>query len=130
MVRNVAGRKKVSRCIQQELEKEVEQEEKFYLSTKTKENILLLEGAILEGLGVSTEGNTTSTYAARGWQIQEIQKAKSCLEKAGALMKKNENIDLVAEELLLGQQHLSEILGEFSSDDLLGKIFSTFCIGK
>ena len=39
-------------------------------------------------------------------------------------------IALVAEELRLAQESLSEITGEFSSDDLLGRIFSSFCIGK
>jgi len=37
---------------------------------------------------------------------------------------------LLAEELYVAQQSLNEITGEFSSDDLLGKIFSGFCIGK
>jgi tRNA modification GTPase len=38
--------------------------------------------------------------------------------------------ELLAEELRLTQHHLNEITGEFSSDDLLTKIFSSFCIGK
>lgn len=38
--------------------------------------------------------------------------------------------ELLAEELRLAQQELSEITGEFTSDDLLGRIFSSFCIGK
>jgi len=38
--------------------------------------------------------------------------------------------ELVAEELRLVQEYLSEITGAFSSDDLLGRIFSSFCIGK
>ena len=39
-------------------------------------------------------------------------------------------LECIAEELRVAQNHLSEITGEFRSDDLLGKIFSTFCIGK
>ena len=38
--------------------------------------------------------------------------------------------EILAEEPRITQQHLSEITGEFSSDDLLGRIFSSFCIGK
>ncbi|MGR5470936.1 hypothetical protein ACPV51_27370, partial [Vibrio astriarenae] len=38
--------------------------------------------------------------------------------------------EILAEELRITQQHLNEITGEFSSDDLLGRIFSSFCIGK
>jgi tRNA modification GTPase len=41
-----------------------------------------------------------------------------------------QNLDLLAEELRLGQNALNEITGEFSADDLLGVIFSSFCIGK
>ena len=39
-------------------------------------------------------------------------------------------LDLFAEELRLAQDHLNSITGEFSSDDLLGTIFTRFCIGK
>jgi tRNA modification GTPase len=42
----------------------------------------------------------------------------------------NNNGELLAEELKLAQQELSSITGEFSSDDLLGRIFADFCIGK
>jgi tRNA modification GTPase len=38
--------------------------------------------------------------------------------------------ELAAEELRLAQQHLNEITGAFTSEDLLGRIFSSFCIGK
>ena len=41
-----------------------------------------------------------------------------------------EHLDLLAEELRLAHQALGEITGEFSADDLLGEIFSRFCIGK
>jgi len=51
-----------------------------------------------------------------------LDQAQSCLNSAAG--------ELVAEELRLAQQHLAEITGEFSSDDLLGEIFSGFCIGK
>ncbi|HAC88095.1 MAG TPA: hypothetical protein DCF95_09135, partial [Gammaproteobacteria bacterium] len=40
------------------------------------------------------------------------------------------HLELVAEDLRLAQNHLSTITGEFTSDDLLGEIFSSFCIGK
>ena len=51
-----------------------------------------------------------------------LNNAQGCLDSAAG--------ELLAEELRLAQQHLSEITGEFSSDDLLGEIFSGFCIGK
>jgi tRNA modification GTPase len=51
-----------------------------------------------------------------------LNNAQSCLNSGAG--------ELLAEELRLAQQHLSEITGEFTSDDLLGEIFSGFCIGK
>mgnify|MGYP003472900073 CR=1 FL=1 len=49
---------------------------------------------------------------------------------ADHLAAQDQLLDLLAEELRLGQNALSEITGEFTSDDLLGVIFSKFCIGK
>ena len=46
------------------------------------------------------------------------------------LQSKAQSLDLLAEELRLAQQALNSITGEFTSDDLLGVIFSSFCIGK
>jgi tRNA modification GTPase len=46
------------------------------------------------------------------------------------LAAKDQALDLLAEELRLGQSALNEITGQFTSDDLLGVIFSEFCIGK
>jgi tRNA modification GTPase len=52
------------------------------------------------------------------------------LEAAAHLALRSQSLDLLAEELRLAQNALNEITGEFSSDDLLGVIFSSFCIGK
>ena len=51
-------------------------------------------------------------------------------EAADQLQAQGPALDLLAEELRLAQHALNEITGEFSSDDLLGEIFSRFCIGK
>ncbi len=53
---------------------------------------------------------------------RNLDNAQTCLDSGAG--------ELLAEELRLAQQHLSEITGEFTSDDLLGEIFSAFCIGK
>jgi tRNA modification GTPase len=50
--------------------------------------------------------------------------------QAAHLAAKDQHLDLLAEELRLSQEALNEITGEFTSDDLLGVIFSKFCIGK
>mgnify|MGYP001556814370 CR=1 FL=1 len=55
--------------------------------------------------------------------LTAAQAAKTRLEQSSAA-------ELAAEELRLAQQALSEITGEFSNDDLLGRVFSQFCIGK
>jgi tRNA modification GTPase len=52
------------------------------------------------------------------------------MEAAAQLARQAQALDLLAEELRLAQNALSEITGEFSADDLLGVIFSRFCIGK
>jgi tRNA modification GTPase len=52
------------------------------------------------------------------------------MEAAAHLARQAQALDLLAEELRLAQNALSEITGEFSADDLLGVIFSRFCIGK
>jgi tRNA modification GTPase len=51
-------------------------------------------------------------------------------DQARALIKNPDRYDLLAEELRLAQNALNEITGEFNADDLLGVIFSRFCIGK
>jgi tRNA modification GTPase len=52
------------------------------------------------------------------------------MEAAAHLAAQAQSLDLLAEELRLAQGALGEITGEFTSDDLLGVIFSKFCIGK
>ena len=52
------------------------------------------------------------------------------MEAAAHLAQSAQALDLLAEELRLAQNALNEITGAFSSDDLLGVIFSSFCIGK
>ena len=52
------------------------------------------------------------------------------IQSSQAHLDKTNDLELAAEDLRLAQQNLSEITGEFTADDLLGKIFSEFCIGK
>ena len=70
-------------------------------------------------------------YTARARHVQALRRVESHLTQAAAhLSARDQLLDLLAEELRLGQHALSEITGEFTSDDLLGVIFSKFCIGK
>jgi tRNA modification GTPase len=63
--------------------------------------------------------------------VQALRTVQQHLEEAAAQLDAlGPALDLLAEELRLAQNALSSITGEFSSDDLLGVIFSSFCIGK
>jgi len=68
-------------------------------------------------------------FIARRRHIHALTTCLSHLEQAKKQFESKQG-ELIAEELRLGQQNLNEITGEFSSDDLLGRIFSSFCIGK
>ena len=70
-------------------------------------------------------------FMARERHLQALHRVGEHLAQAdGWLAAQAEHLDLLAEELRLAQQALGEITGEFSADDLLGEIFSRFCIGK
>ncbi len=70
-------------------------------------------------------------FMARERHLQALRRVGEHLGRAHThLLAQAEHLDLLAEELRLAQQALAEITGEFSADDLLGEIFSRFCIGK
>jgi tRNA modification GTPase len=99
------------------------------LSAKTGAGLDELRHKLLEiaGWKAAPEG----VYMARERHVQALQRVKIHLESAGEqLLAKVQSLDLMAEELRLAQNALNEITGEFTPDDLLGVIFSSFCIGK
>ena len=67
---------------------------------------------------------------ARQRHLEALTQARSYLEKAQAFTENEYQLELLAEELRLSQSALSSITGQFTADDLLGEIFSHFCIGK
>ncbi len=99
-----------------------------YLSTVTGEGLDLLRKAVLEAAGWVKTGE--STCLARERHLTAIRDAGNHLTIAVEQAKNGEALELLAEELRLAQNALNSITGEFTSDDLLGKIFSQFCIGK
>ena len=68
--------------------------------------------------------------SARARHIDALQRAQDCIESAACELQQRRAGELMAEELKRAQQALGEITGEFGSDELLGRIFSSFCIGK
>ena len=99
------------------------------LSAHTGEGLAELRQQLLAVAG--WQSAPEGVYIARQRHVQALQAVALHLDMAaGQLHAPGPALDLLAEELRLAQNALSEITGEFSSDDLLGVIFSSFCIGK
>jgi tRNA modification GTPase len=99
------------------------------LSAKTGAGLDTLRAVLLEVAGwqAAPEG----LYIARARHVQALARVEAHLVAAAQHLEGQARfLDLLAEELRLAQGALNEITGEFSSDDLLGVIFSSFCIGK
>ncbi len=75
-------------------------------------------------------GSMEGGFLARRRHLQALELAATHLQQGKHQLLAARAGELLAEELRMAQQALSEITGEFSSDDLLGRIFSSFCIGK
>jgi tRNA modification GTPase len=90
-----------------------------------------VEGLIahLQGLMGYREGGE-GAFTARRRHLEALRRADGHLAAAADHLSGSRCGELAAEELRLAQQSLGEITGEFSSDELLGRIFSSFCIGK
>ena len=99
-------------------------EEYIYLSAKTGVGIDLLRHKLLALIGWHQEAGV---FMARERHVRALLQAQKNLDCA---LLEGKRAELYAEELRLAQDALSNITGEFSSDDLLGEIFSRFCIGK
>ncbi len=76
------------------------------------------------------QGSVEGGFMARRRHLEAINHADEHLQLAREQLEVYAAGELVAEELRLAQEFLSEITGQFTSDDLLGRIFSSFCIGK
>jgi len=100
----------------------------IYLSAKTGEGIDLLRKHLKTSMGY--EEQIESKFIARRRHLEAIESSEKHVEAAQQHLKNTRAGELVAEELKYAQQALTAITGEFSSDDLLGRIFSDFCIGK
>lgn len=99
------------------------------ISAKHGAGLEALRRRLLEIAGWEQSGD--GLFMARERHLQALRRVDEHLRAAQQLLAaRDEHLDLLAEELRLAQQALGEITGEFTADDLLGEIFSRFCIGK
>ena len=100
-----------------------------WLSAHTGEGLEGLRAALLELAG--WQGAGESQFIARERHLQALREAAGHLQAAERnALQRAQQLELFAEELRLAQEALNAITGEFTADDLLGVIFSRFCIGK
>jgi len=113
------------------LEPEIKQTElgtQIYLSIKTGNGMELLKQHLKQSVGFNEA--TDNVFIARRRHIEALNKGHEFVESALNQLRSSQAGELVAEDLRQAQMSLAEITGKFTSDDLLGKIFSSFCIGK
>jgi len=101
------------------------EEQGIYISAKSGLGIEALRGQILKLIGWRNQ--ESGIFIARERHLLALNLARGHLEEAKSLLSQPE---LFAEELRLTQEALNSITGKFTADDLLGEIFSRFCIGK
>jgi tRNA modification GTPase len=96
-----------------------------HLSAKTGDGLASLRATLLELAGYA--GREEDVFMARERHLSALRRARDAIAAAAARFAQTE---LMAEELRLAHLELQSITGQFSADDLLGEIFSRFCIGK
>jgi tRNA modification GTPase len=101
---------------------------RVFLSARTGAGLDLLRAHLKNRAGY--RAGDSGALSARRRHLDALERAKGCVERAAQILTTSRAFELFAEELRRAQLALGEITGEFSSDDLLGEIFSSFCIGK
>ena len=108
---------------------EADQPEGIAVSAKSGSGLDTLRQALLGVAGWQPQSE--GVFIARTRHLDALRRTRNHLERAqGFTMGRSPALDLLAEELRLGHDCLGEITGTFTPDDLLGEIFSRFCIGK
>ncbi|MEQ1544045.1 tRNA uridine-5-carboxymethylaminomethyl(34) synthesis GTPase MnmE [Methyloglobulus sp.] len=100
----------------------------IYLSIKTGAGTDLLIQHLKQSVGYNDSAE--NIFIARTRHLEALKKGYELVQNALNQLQTTQASELIAEDLRQAQQALAEITGEFTSDDLLGKIFSSFCIGK
>lgn len=102
-------------------------EDTIMLSAKRNDGIELLKDAIVEVVQFQP---SQGMFSARERHLVALRESLEHLDVAKKLLNEGHSIDLVAEEIRLAQDDIGLITGRFTTDELLGEIFSSFCIGK
>ena len=97
------------------------------LSAQSGDGLEALRAHLKQCMGYQSAGE--GTFSARRRHLEAMNRARVHVELANTQLK-GQNGEFAAEELRRAQQALGEVTGEFTSDDLLGRIFASFCIGK
>lgn len=98
------------------------------ISANQQDSLKILQNHLKQCAGL--ENTSEGVFSARRRHITALEKARTHIEKAIELVNCQDMFELSAEELRLAHNNLNEILGRYTADDLLGNIFSTFCVGK
>jgi tRNA modification GTPase len=101
---------------------------RIYLSALTGAGLSLLREHLKESAGY--DAAESGVFTARRRHLDALGRARRHAQDAADILSSTRAFELFAEDLRLAQQALGEITGEFTSEDLLGEIFSSFCIGK
>jgi tRNA modification GTPase len=102
--------------------------QRVVLSALSGQGLGELRAHLKDCMGYQTaDGGTVS---ARRRHLEALARARAHTEEAARQLRERRAGELAAEELRAAQQALSEITGEFTNEDLLGRIFAGFCIGK
>ncbi|HPQ95081.1 MAG: tRNA uridine-5-carboxymethylaminomethyl(34) synthesis GTPase MnmE [Thiothrix sp.] len=102
--------------------------DQLYISARYHQGIEALRDALKTSMGY--EGDTEGIFIARRRHLQALELTRSALARAQEQLQAFNAGELVAEELREAQEALGQITGRFTPDELLGEIFSSFCIGK
>jgi tRNA modification GTPase len=99
-----------------------------HLSAATGAGIELLRRHLKDCVGFQAVGE--GVLSARARHVDALRRARAHVEEAHRLLTERHAGELVAQELTDAQKALGEITGEVTSEDLLGRIFGSFCVGK
>jgi tRNA modification GTPase len=101
---------------------------RLFLSAQTGDGIALLRDHLKQSAGYRDV--ESGALSARRRHLDALKRASDLVQQAADTLRSSQAFELFAEDLRLAQRNLSEITGDVTSEDLLGEIFGSFCIGK